>query len=77
MTGGGDMEITGIMYFPNQPIAVEGNGVIGDTTHQFAIMADTISVQGTGQLTIHISSDYAAMGLPPLPEAHEKVRLAF
>ena len=77
VTGGGDMEITGIMYFPNQPIAVEGNGVIGDTTHQFAIMADTISVQGTGQLTIHISSDYAAMGLPPLPEAHEKVRLAF
>ncbi len=49
VTGGGDMEITGIMYFPNQPISVEGNGTIGDTTHQFAIMADTIAVQGTGQ----------------------------
>jgi len=77
VTGGGTVEITGIMYFPAQPISIQGNGVIGDTTHQFAIMADTISVQGTGQLTIHISSDYASMGLPPLPEAHEKVRLAY
>ena len=40
-------------------------------------MADTISVQGTGLLTIHISSDYEALGLPPLPESHEMVRLAF
>jgi len=77
VTGGGTMEITGIMYFPAQPISIEGNGTIGDSTHQFAIMADTISVQGTGQLTIHISSDYASMGLPPLPTAQDKVRLAF
>ncbi len=70
------MEFAGIMYFPKQSIAIQGNGEIGDTTHQFAILADTVSVQGTGLLTIHISSDYEAMGLPPLPEAHERVRLA-
>ena len=77
ITGGGDMQITGVLYFPNQPVSVQGNGVIGDTAHELAIMADTIDVQGTGQLTIHLSSDYEAMGLPPLPEAHEKVRLAY
>ncbi len=77
ITGGGDMQITGVMYFPNQPVSVQGNGVIGDTAHELAIMADTIDVQGTGQLTIHLSSDYEAMGLPPLPTAHDKVRLAY
>ncbi len=77
VTGGGDMKIVGVMYFPKQPVSIEGNGTIGDTTHQFAIMADTIAVQGTGQLTIHISSDYASMGLPPLPESNQTVRLAF
>ena len=76
ITGGGTMEFTGIMYYPTQPLSIEGNGQIGDTTSQFAIMADTIHVQGTGLLTVHISGDYQAAGLPALPESHEKVRLA-
>ncbi len=76
ITGGGTMEFSGIMYYPNQPLSIEGNGQIGDTTSQFAIMADTIHVKGTGLLTVHISGDYEAAGLPSLPESHEKVRLA-
>jgi Flp pilus assembly protein TadG len=76
VTGGGLMEFVGIMYFPKQPLSIEGNGEIGDSTNQFAIMADTIRVKGTGLLTVHISSEYEAAGLPELPESHEKVRLA-
>jgi len=76
VTGGGVMNFAGIMYFPTQPLSIEGNGEIGDTTRQFAIMADTIHVQGTGLLTIHLTSDYQSVGFPELPESHEKVRLA-
>ncbi len=76
ITGGGDMKFSGIMYFPKQPLSIEGNGDIGDTANQFAIMADTIHVQGTGLLTVHLTSDYEAVGFPSLPESHERVRLA-
>jgi hypothetical protein len=77
ITGGGLMDIDGIVYLPKQPLSIEGNGVIGDTTSQFAIMADTVSVQGTGLLTIRVTSDYQAAGLPELPESHETDRLAY
>ena len=77
ITGGGSMDLSGIVYFPTQPLLVTGNGDIGDTTSQFAIMADTINVEGTGSLTVHMSSDYEAAGYPSLPTAHDKVRLAF
>lgn len=76
ITGGGSMKFSGIMYFPVQSLSIEGNGEIGDTANQFAIMADTIHVQGTGLLTVHLTSDYEAVGFPELPESHEKVRLA-
>jgi Flp pilus assembly protein TadG len=76
ITGGGDMKFSGIIYLPLQPLSIEGNGEIGDTANQFAIMADTIHVQGTGLLTVHLTSDYEAVGFPALPESHEKVRLA-
>lgn len=73
--GGGYMRFNGIFYFPTQPLVVTGNGVIGADSPQFAIMADTISVEGNGVLTIKIGADYAAAGLPKLPEANEVVRL--
>lgn len=73
--GGGYMKFDGIMYFPKQPLLVTGNGIIGADSPQFAIMADTISVKGNGILTIKIGADYAAAGLPKLPEANEIVRL--
>ena len=73
--GGGSVEINGIMYFPKQPLKITGNGNIGTTVAQFAIMADTIAIEGNGQLNIRISNDYKDAGLPPLPEAHEGIRL--
>jgi hypothetical protein len=38
-------------------------------------MADTISIEGNGQLVIHIGQNYATTGLPDLPEAQEVVYL--
>jgi Flp pilus assembly protein TadG len=73
--GGGQIEINGIMYFPKQPLKITGNGDIGTTAAQFAIMADTISIEGNGQLVIHIGQNYATTGLPDLPEAQEVVYL--
>jgi hypothetical protein len=73
--GGGTMEINGIMYFPAQPLKLTGNGDIGTTAAQFAIMADTISIEGNGQLNIRIGQNYQSSGLPDLPEADEIVSL--
>ncbi len=75
IAGGGDVNIDGIVYFPTQALDITGNGVIGNDADQFAIMADTIEVNGTGQLEIRIGADYRAAGLPELPEASERVRL--
>lgn len=76
ITGGGEVEINGIVYFPVQPLKVTGGGVIGNTADQFAIIADTIEVEGNGTLIIKIGADYSAAGLPELPESAEMVRLS-
>jgi len=73
--GGGIMEINGIIYYPKQPLKITGNGDIGATVAQFAILADTIAIEGNGELNIHIGENYQNSGLPDLPEAHEVVRL--
>jgi Flp pilus assembly protein TadG len=73
--GGGQMEINGILYFPKQPLNITGNGDIGATISQFAIIADTIAIEGNGQLNIKIGENYQEAGLPDLAEADEIVRL--
>jgi hypothetical protein len=73
--GGGYMKFDGIVYFPKQPLKITGNGDIGADAAQFAIMADTIDIEGNGTLTIKITSDAVGSGLPGLPGANEVVRL--
>jgi hypothetical protein len=73
--GGGQIEINGIMYFPKQALKVTGNGDIGASAAQFAMIADTIAIEGNGQLNIKIGQNYQSTGLPDLPEAHEIVHL--
>jgi hypothetical protein len=73
--GGGQIEINGIMYFPKQALKVTGNGDIGASAAQFAMIADTIAIEGNGQLNIKIGQNYQSTGLPDLPEAHEVVHL--
>ena len=69
------MNINGIVYFPTQALDITGNGIIGNDADQFAILADTIEINGTGQLEIRIGADYQAAGLPELPQSSERVRL--
>jgi hypothetical protein len=69
------MDIEGIIYMPVQPLKITGNGEIGSKNSQFAIFADTLSVEGNGILNINISADYVSAGLPELPEADQTVRL--
>jgi Flp pilus assembly protein TadG len=73
--GGGYMNFNGIVYFPTQALKITGNGDIGADSAQFAIMADTIDIEGNGTLFIHISSDAVGSGLPGLPQANEIIRL--
>jgi Flp pilus assembly protein TadG len=75
IVGGGYVKIDGIVYFPTQPLKITGNGEIGSDSSQFAIIADTIAVEGNGVLTIKIGADYKGAGLPELPEANQIVRL--
>ena len=75
ITGGGYMEFDGIVYFPTQHLYISGNGDIGADSAQFAVLADTIDIEGNGTLYIHISSDAPGSGLPGLPEMDEIVRL--
>jgi len=75
IAGGGDVNVDGIVYFPTQALDITGNGVIGNNADQFAILADTIEINGTGQLEIRIGANYQAAGLPELPESSERVRL--
>ncbi len=76
VTGGGYMSIDGIVYFPKQHLSIRGNGVIGEDTDQFAIIADTITVKGTGLLTIKITAENESFShLPELPKSLEHVAL--
>ena len=76
ITGGGYMSIDGIIYFPKQHLSIRGNGIIGVDTDQFAIIADTISVQGTGLLTIQITAENEHFTqLPELPKSLEHIAL--
>jgi hypothetical protein len=60
------MILEGIIYFPKQALKITGNGDVGIDTKQFAIIADTIDVEGNGQLMIRIANNYKDAGLPPL-----------
>jgi hypothetical protein len=73
--GGGNIEINGIMYYPKQALKITGNGEVGTNAAQFAIIADTIEIEGNGELRIKIGQNYATTGLPALPEAQETVYL--
>jgi Flp pilus assembly protein TadG len=75
IVGGGEIEINGILYFPAQELKITGGGEIGSSSAQFAIMADTITIEGNGDLTIHIGESYQSTGLPNLPAADETIYL--
>ena len=72
--GGGTMDIAGILYFPKQPLTISGSGVIGAGTPEFAIVADTLSLEGNGLLQLTFGTQFKATGIPH-PEVSETIRL--
>ena len=72
--GGGTINLVGIMYFPAQNIYITGAGAISTGSKLFAIVADTVSIQGNGQLKIGQAADYDAAGLPALPASTDTVK---
>lgn len=76
--GGGQLDLTGIVYFPKQTLWITGNGDVATNSPMFSIVADRIFVEGNGQLNIGQSADFEAAGLPALPStgnADQKVAL--
>jgi Flp pilus assembly protein TadG len=69
--GGGTLSVTGVIYFPTHDFYVTGNGFsltqLSVGNPQFAIVADTITIQGNGQVYVGGGSDYNSAGLPALP----------
>jgi hypothetical protein len=60
--GGGVIRIVGALYFPTQNFQVGGNGDVGQSSTAWAIVADTVELNGTGN--IRIQGDFTAAGLP-------------
>ncbi|MCB1377480.1 MAG: hypothetical protein KDK89_03765 [Alphaproteobacteria bacterium] len=70
--GGGQLNLEGIIYLPKQNFYVTGNGLgtttdLSTTAKQFSIVADTITIQGNGQVNVGQAADFDAAGLPTLP----------
>ena len=65
--GGGTVDLTGIVYYPQQIFYITGAGSISQNSPMFAIVANKIFVEGNGQLYVGQSADYEAAGLPALP----------
>ena len=55
--GGGQIEMNGIMYFPEQTLKITGNGDIAQDSEQFAIIADIINIEGNGLLNITVGQN--------------------
>jgi hypothetical protein len=70
--GGGEIAIKGMLYFPKQALKITGGGDVGGTVTQFAIIADTIAIEGNGQVTLKVDDESS---LPELARTDEIVRL--
>ena len=72
--GGGSIQIVGTIYFPTQPITISGNGSFGINSPMMPIIADTITVTGTGVKTIQLDQSSANM-LQELAKVNNGARL--
>ncbi|MBI2717722.1 MAG: hypothetical protein HY245_13135 [Rhizobiales bacterium] len=71
--GGGSIEVTGLMYFPTQPLLITGNGDVSVNSKYFAIVADTIAIEGNGQLNVGTAANSDETGQPALPSSGQGV----
>ncbi len=62
--GGGKVDIIGILYAPNSNLYITGNGDINQNSKYFAMVADSINLEGNGVLNVNMDSDNASEGMP-------------
>ncbi len=72
--GGGDVQITGTLYFPTQILDITGGGGFGAVSPVMALIADSIIFSGNGEMKLSV--DHEAAGFPEvLPRTPGSVRL--
>ena len=64
ISGGGRVELEGIIYTPTWRIYIGGNGELNAEAQYFAMVAEKFNMEGNG--TIHMRSNAEAAGLPNL-----------
>lgn len=72
--GGGSVTMDGILYMPTWQVEIAGNGDLNQTSHYFAMVADSFYMRGNGKL--YIRADAESAGLPQkLPKVPGGARL--
>ena len=59
ITGGADVDMRGIFYFPTQGLKMSGTGSLFAESHYAMFIADTFELKGNGTLTLKLDEDAA------------------
>ena len=62
--GGGDVKLSGGLYFPTQTLQIGGNGNLGQNADAWAIVAHKVQLKGNG--TVRIETNFDGKGLPQM-----------
>ncbi|MDB2438277.1 pilus assembly protein TadG-related protein [Hellea sp.] len=74
LASGGELNVTGAVYFPTQTVEVKGNSVFGSNAPATSFIAYNVDFYGSP--TINVSVDHQRAGLPPvLPRTEDGARL--
>ena len=64
LASGGELNVTGAVYFPTQTVEVKGNSVFGSNAPATSFIAYNVDFYGSP--TINVSVDHQRAGLPPI-----------
>jgi len=74
MASGGELNVTGTVYFPTQTVEVAGQAVFGSNAPATSFIAYNVDFYGSP--TINVSVDHQRAGLPPImPRTEDGARL--
>jgi len=74
LASGGELNVTGTVYFPTQSVEVQGKSVFGSNAPATSFIAYNVDFYGSP--TINVSVDHQRAGLPPImPRSEDGARL--
>lgn len=74
LSSGGELNVTGTMYFPTQALEVIGNSVLGANAPATSFIAHQVTFAGETQAEVRV--DHVKGGIPPmLPRSDDGARL--